>query len=69
MRGPLRSIHLPPNAADRPSITIAIEKTTAIAVSLVSKRATSGFLNTLRAYTCPIERWIASAAGGTSHLL
>src|SRR5262249_26583342 len=26
----------------------------------------SGRLKTLNAYACPIERWIASAAGGTS---
>jgi hypothetical protein len=42
LRGPLRSIHLPPKAADRPSMTMAIEKTIAIAVSLVSNRSTSG---------------------------
>ncbi len=49
LRGPLRSIHLPPKAADRPSMTIAMLKTIAIAVSLVSYLATSGFLKTLKA--------------------
>ena len=29
----------------------------------------SGLLNTLNAYTCPTDRWIASAAGGTSQRL
>ena len=46
LRGPLRSIHVPPNAAARPSMTMAMENTTAMAVSLVSKRSTSGVLNT-----------------------
>ena len=49
MRGPLRSIHLPPKAAARPSMTIAIEKTIAMAVSLVSNFSTSGILKTLNA--------------------
>jgi hypothetical protein len=47
--GRLRSTHVPPNAADRPSIRIAIEKIQPIGVRLVSKWATSGFLNTLNA--------------------
>ena len=49
LRGPLRSTHVPPTAADRPSITIAIEKITEIGVSFVSKCSTSGSLNTLNA--------------------
>ena len=49
LRGPLRSTHVPPTAADRPSITIAIEKMTEIGVSFVSKCSTSGSLNTLNA--------------------
>ena len=36
-RGPLRSTQVPPSAADRPSITIAMLKITPIAVWLVSK--------------------------------
>ena len=49
LRGPLRSTHVPPTAADRPSITIAIEKMIEIGVSLVPKCSTSGSLNTLNA--------------------
>ncbi len=30
-------------------------------------RCESGRLKTLNAYAWPIDRWIASAAGGTSH--
>ena len=48
-------------------MTIAIEKMIEIGVSLVSKCSTSGSLKTLNAYTWPIERWTASAAGGISH--
>ena len=43
-RGPLWSTQVPSTAADRPSITIAIEKMMPIAVRLVSKCATSAFL-------------------------
>ena len=50
-------------------MTIAIEKMIEIGVSLVSKCSTSGSLKTLNAYTWPIERWTASAAGGISHRL
>jgi uridine phosphorylase len=49
LRGPLRSTHVPPTAADRPSITIAIEKMIEIGVRLVPKCSTSGSLNTLNA--------------------
>src|SRR5690625_2199340 len=68
-RGPLRSIQVPPNAAERPSITIAIEKITAIAVSEEPKRSTRGSLKTENAEAWPIERLMASAAGGISHRL
>ena len=37
-----------------------------IGVRFVSKCATSGFLKTLNAYTCPIDKWTASAADGIS---
>ena len=40
-----------------------------IGVSFVSKCATSGSLKTLKAYTWPIDRWTASAAGGISQRL
>jgi hypothetical protein len=48
---------------------MAIEKTQPIAVRLVSKLATSEFLKTENAYTWPMERWTASAAGGISQRL
>lgn len=46
LRGPERSTHVPRKAAERPSITIAIEKTQPMAVRLVSNEATSEFLKT-----------------------
>ena len=46
LRGPARSTQVPSTAADRPSITIAIEKIHAIAVWEESKRSTSEVLNT-----------------------
>ncbi|XKK42357.1 hypothetical protein HFP72_00920 [Nocardiopsis sp. ARC36] len=50
-------------------MTMAMLKTTPIAVSEVSNRSTRGVLKTLKAYTWPMERWTASAAGGMSHRL
>ena len=72
LRGPLRSIHTPPNAAERPSMTMAMEKMMAIGVPTpVSGKNfwISGSLRTENEYTCPMDRWTASAAGGTSHRL
>ncbi len=46
MRGPTRSTQVPSTAAERPSITMAIEKIAAIAVCEESKWATSEVLNT-----------------------
>ena len=46
LRGPTRSTQVPSTAADRPSITMAIEKIQAIAVCEESKRSTSEVLNT-----------------------
>ena len=43
-RGPLVSTHVPKTAAERPSITIAIEKMIPIAVRLASKCSTSAVL-------------------------
>ena len=43
-RGPLRSTQVPMTAAERPSITIAIEKITPIAVWLESKCSTRAVL-------------------------
>jgi hypothetical protein len=44
LRGPLFSTHVPPIAADSPSITIAMLKMMPMAVWLVSKCAMSEFL-------------------------
>ena len=68
----MRSIQTPPMAAERPSITIAMEKMIAIGVPTpVSGKNfwIKGSLITENAYTCPIDRWTARAAGGTSHRL
>jgi hypothetical protein len=43
-RGPFRSTQVPNTAAESPSITIAIEKITPIAVRVLSKWATSAVL-------------------------
>ena len=43
-RGPLRSTQVPNSAADRPSITIAIEKMMPMGVFPVSKCSISAFL-------------------------
>jgi hypothetical protein len=43
-RGPFLSTQVPKTAADRPSITMAIEKMIPMAVSEVSKWATSALL-------------------------
>ncbi len=43
-RGPLRSTQVPKTAAERPSITMAIEKITPIAVRLESKWSTRAVL-------------------------
>ena len=69
LRGPLRSTHLPPKAAERPSMTMEMLKMTPIAVSEVSKRSTRGLRKTLKAYTWPMDRCTASAAGGMNHRL
>ncbi len=69
LRGPLRSTHVPPNAAARPSMTMAIEKMTAIGVPWVPKWSCNGVLKTLNAYTCPMDRCTARAAGGMSQRL
>src|SRR4051812_15247900 len=68
-RGPLRSTQVPATAAERPSITIAMLKTTPTAVSEESKWATSAVLYTLVAYTCPMHRWTARAHGGINQRL
>ena len=49
LRGPLRSTHVPPKAADRPSITMAMLKMTAIGVASTPNLVSRGPLNTLKA--------------------
>ena len=74
LRGPTRSTQRPNVAAERPRKTMATLKTQPMVLSFQSFSADwlppmsrdSGRLNTLNAYACPMERWIASAAGGTS---
>ncbi len=44
LRGPLRSTHVPQTAADRPSMTMAIENTRPICVWLTSKWLTRAVL-------------------------
>jgi hypothetical protein len=76
-RGPTRSIQRPAKAADRPRNTIARLKIQPRVVSLQSCGVdcvmpitlVSGPLNTLNAYAWPMQRWTASAAGGTSQRL
>jgi len=48
-RGPTRSTQVPPTAAERPSITIAMLNTAPIVERLESKCVTSGSLKTLNA--------------------
>src|SRR5690349_6437815 len=74
--GPTRSTQRPNTAAERPRNTIATLKTQPIVLSFQSPGADSappinresGRLKTLNAYACPIDKWIASAAGGIRHL-
>src|ERR1700730_13892534 len=77
LRGPSRSTHGPKSAADDPSMTknsVNIHPSVLIFQSsgaeLVMPMARlSGSQNTLNPYAMPIHKWIASAAGGTSHRL
>ncbi|CAM5471478.1 hypothetical protein SALBM311S_09629 [Streptomyces alboniger] len=48
-RGPLRSTSVPPNAADRPSMTMPSWKGSALCVPLRSRADSRGGLNTLQA--------------------
>src|SRR4030095_13736281 len=76
-RGPAPSSQRPKVNAERPRKTMATLKIQPIVVSGQSPGADSvlpisresGRLKTLNAYTCPMHRWIASAAGGTRHRL
>jgi hypothetical protein len=60
---------VPNIAADKPSITMLMLKMMAIGVRPTPKRSTSGFLNTLKAYTSPMLKCTMSAAGRICHLL
>src|SRR5207244_2219861 len=69
------SSHLPKTAADSPRKTMAMLNTHPTVARVQSPGAecvmpswrVSGMLKTLKAYACPTERCIASAAGGTRH--
>src|SRR6185436_17269774 len=77
LRGPSRSTQGPKSAADEPSITkntvyiqpsvLIFQSPGAGAVTPIARL--SGSQKTLKPYAIPIERWIASAAGGTSQRL
>src|SRR5690625_3807589 len=69
LRGPDFSTQVPPNAAESPRNAMATEKIQPTETSPTSKRDISGILKTLKAYTCPIQRWIANAAAGMNHRL
>src|SRR5215813_7988541 len=77
LRGPTRSTQRPNTAADTPRKKIARLKIHASdgcdqspGADLVTPMIfVRGNLKTLNAYTCPIERWTASAAGGKSQRL
>src|SRR5215831_7944819 len=76
-RGPSFSTHRPNIAADDPRKTIASVK---VHVSVLTFQSSgpdfvmpiarlSGSQKTLNPYAIPMDRWMASAAGGTSHRL
>src|SRR3954471_1258269 len=76
-RGPACSSHRPKTAAERPRKTMAMVKIQASSVcfqspgadSVMPRTLVSGSLKTLNAYACPMLRWMARAAGGTSQRL
>src|SRR5262245_15829347 len=77
LRGPSCSTHAPKSAADEPSITknsVYIQPSVLIfqssgADAVIPTARLSGSQKTLKPYAIPMERWMASAAGGTSHRL
>jgi len=77
MRGPSRSTHAPNTAADDPRKTKKSVYIVPSASTLQSPGAEcvmpiawlSGSQKTLNPYAMPIDRWTASAAGGTSQRL
>ena len=77
LRGPSRSTQAPNSAADEPRNTknsvniqpsVLIFQSSGAGLAMPMARL-SGSQKTLNPYAMPIERWIASAAGGTSHRL
>src|SRR5262249_56970838 len=74
LRGPSRSTHGPKSAAEEPRTTknsVYIQPSVLIfqsseAVCVMPIAWLSGSQNTLNPYAKQIERWMASAAGGTS---
>src|SRR5438552_13292620 len=77
LRGPSRSAHRPNTAADDPRKTIASVNVHVSVLIFQSPDADrvmpiarlSGIQKTLSPYAIPIDRWMASAAGGTSQRL
>src|SRR4051812_37347093 len=75
--GPACSSQRPNTAADNPRNTMAMVKIQASCVcfqsagadSVMPRTLVSGSLKTLNAYACPMLRWMARAAGGTSQRL
>src|SRR5256885_12011292 len=74
LRGPSRSTHAPNSAADDPRNTknsvyiqprVLTFQSSAAGAEMPMARP-SGSQKTLKPYAIPIDRWIASAAGGTS---
>src|SRR5262245_10077003 len=76
-RGPSRSTQGPKSAADDPSITknsvyihasvLIFQSSAADCVMPIARL--KGSQKTLKPYAIPIDKWMASAAGGTSHRL
>src|SRR5262245_6343772 len=69
LRGPSRSTKRPKMAAEEPSRTKNSEYMMLSLLIGVPRDCESGSQKTLTPYAMPIERWIASAAGGTSQRL
>src|SRR5215472_82537 len=77
LRGPSRSAHRPNNAADDPrkkiasvNVVVSVPSFQSSGVDVVMPSAfVNGNQNTLKPYAIPIDRWMASAAGGTSQRL
>src|SRR5260370_32486984 len=77
LRGPSRSTQAPNSAADEPRNTknsvyihpsVLTFQSSGAGLAIPIARP-SGSQKTLKPYAIPIDKWIASAAGGTSHRL